>query len=131
MGQLDNTVLVFTTDNGAEMISFPDGGVTPFKGPEGRVLGRWLPLTAGRPLARPHQAGHGEKPADGRSRLGADAGRHCRRGKGDELKKKIEAGQYPGIVKTTLDGSDQRDYLEGKSEARVGKRRTVQGRAVR
>jgi arylsulfatase len=36
--------------------------------------------------------------------------------KGDALKKQIEAGQYPGIVKTTLDGVDQRDYLEGKSE---------------
>jgi arylsulfatase len=36
--------------------------------------------------------------------------------KDDELKKKIEAGQYPGIVKTTLDGIDLRDYLEGKSE---------------
>ncbi len=36
--------------------------------------------------------------------------------KGDGLKKQIEAGQYPGIVKTTLDGVDQRDYLEGKSE---------------
>jgi hypothetical protein len=36
--------------------------------------------------------------------------------KGDELKKQIEAGKYPGIVKTTLDGVDQRDYLEGKSE---------------
>jgi arylsulfatase len=36
--------------------------------------------------------------------------------KGDALKKQIEAGQYPGIVKTTLDRFDQRDYLEGKSE---------------
>ena len=36
--------------------------------------------------------------------------------KGDGLKKQIEAGQYPGIVKTTLDGVDQRDYLEGKSQ---------------
>ena len=35
--------------------------------------------------------------------------------KGDGLKKQIEAGQYPGIVKTTLDGVDQREYLEGKS----------------
>jgi arylsulfatase A-like enzyme len=35
---------------------------------------------------------------------------------GDGLKKQIQAGQYPGIVKTTLDGFDQRDYLEGKSE---------------
>src|SRR5260370_24603618 len=32
MGQLDNTVIAFTTDNGAEVITYPDGGVTPFKG---------------------------------------------------------------------------------------------------
>ena len=32
MGQLDNTIIVFTTDNGAETFTFPDGGVTPFKG---------------------------------------------------------------------------------------------------
>jgi len=36
--------------------------------------------------------------------------------KGDELKKMVEAGQYPGIVKTTLDGVDQRAYLEGQTE---------------
>src|SRR6202163_2417717 len=28
----DNTIVVFTTDNGAEVITFPDGGTTPFKG---------------------------------------------------------------------------------------------------
>jgi arylsulfatase len=38
--------------------------------------------------------------------------------KGDELKKQIEAGTYPGIVKTTLDGIDQRDFLEGKSPSK-------------
>ncbi len=32
MGELDNTIVVFTTDNGAEVITFPDGGVTPFRG---------------------------------------------------------------------------------------------------
>jgi arylsulfatase A-like enzyme len=32
MGQLNNTIVVFTTDNGAETITFPDGGTTPFKG---------------------------------------------------------------------------------------------------
>jgi hypothetical protein len=37
--------------------------------------------------------------------------------KGDELKKEVEAGQYKDIVKTTLDGIDQRDYLEGKSKS--------------
>jgi arylsulfatase len=28
----DNTVVVFTTDNGAEVMSWPDGGSTPFRG---------------------------------------------------------------------------------------------------
>ena len=32
MGQTNNTIVVFTTDNGAETQSFPDGGITPFKG---------------------------------------------------------------------------------------------------
>src|SRR6202162_5834013 len=32
MGQLDNTIVVFTTDNGAETFTYPDGGITPFKG---------------------------------------------------------------------------------------------------
>ena len=32
MGELDNTIIAFTTDNGAETITFPDGGTTPFKG---------------------------------------------------------------------------------------------------
>ena len=36
--------------------------------------------------------------------------------KGNELKDEIEKGAYPGIVKTTLDGVNQRDYLEGKSD---------------
>jgi arylsulfatase len=37
--------------------------------------------------------------------------------KGDALKNQIEAGKYKGIVKTTLDGVDQRDYLEGKGDS--------------
>src|SRR5262249_48026091 len=28
----DNTIVVFTTDNGAEVMSWPDGGSTPFRG---------------------------------------------------------------------------------------------------
>src|SRR5262249_16291359 len=37
MGQLDNTIVAFTTDNGAEAITFPDGGVTPFQGQKGEA----------------------------------------------------------------------------------------------
>jgi arylsulfatase A-like enzyme len=37
--------------------------------------------------------------------------------KGDALEKQIEAGTYPGIVKTTLDGVNQRAYLEGQGDS--------------
>jgi arylsulfatase len=32
LGVSDNTIVVFTTDNGAEVFTWPDGGTTPFKG---------------------------------------------------------------------------------------------------
>lgn len=32
LGIADNTIVVYTTDNGAEMMSWPDGGSTPFRG---------------------------------------------------------------------------------------------------
>ena len=32
LGIADNTIVVFTTDNGAEVMSYPDGGNTPFRG---------------------------------------------------------------------------------------------------
>jgi len=32
LGIADNTIVLFTTDNGAEVMSFPDGGQTPFRG---------------------------------------------------------------------------------------------------
>ena len=116
MGQLDNTIIVFTTDNGAESITFPDGGVTPFKGQKGEAWegGYRAPLVVRWP-------GH-IKPGTIKNQMFAAldwvptfvdiAGGPS----GDGLKKQIEAGKYPGIVKTTLDGFNQRQYLEGKSE---------------
>jgi len=116
MGQLDNTIVVFTTDNGAETVSYPDGGVTPFKGQKGEAWegGFRAPAVVRWP-------GH-IKPGTVYNQIFASldwvptfvdiAGGP----KGDGLKKQIEAGKYPGIVKTTLDGFDQRDYLEGKSD---------------
>ncbi len=32
LGIADNTIVIYTTDNGAEMMSWPDGGTTPFRG---------------------------------------------------------------------------------------------------
>jgi arylsulfatase len=116
MGQLNNTIVVFTTDNGAETQTFPDGGITPFKG---QKLTTWEGGMRAPALIRwPGVI----KPGTVFTEIFASldwvptfvdiAGGP----KGDGLKRQIEAGQYPGIVKTTLDGVDQRDYLEGKTE---------------
>ena len=37
-GLADNTIVVFTTDNGAENFTWPDGGQTPFAGGKGTAL---------------------------------------------------------------------------------------------
>ena len=37
MGEEDNTIVVFTTDNGTETFTWPDGGNTPFKGQKGTI----------------------------------------------------------------------------------------------
>jgi len=115
MGQLDNTIVVFTTDNGAETISYPDGGTTPFKGGK---LSTWEGgMRAPCVIRWPGHIKPGTVLNDIFSSLDwvptfvEIAGGP----KGDGLKKQIEKGEYPGIVKTTLDGVNQIDYLSGKS----------------
>jgi arylsulfatase len=116
MSELNNTIVVFTTDNGAEAISFPDGGVTPFKGQKGEaweggyrapMLVRWPGhIKAGVWTNQMFAA------LDWLPTLVEIAGGP----KGDDLKKQIEQGGYSGIVKTTLDGINQADFLLGKTE---------------
>ena len=38
IGEKENTIVVFSTDNGAEVFTWPDGGMTPFKGTKGTVM---------------------------------------------------------------------------------------------
>ena len=112
MGQLDNTIVVFTTDNGAETITYPDGGTTPFKG--GKLTtwegGMRVPCLVRWP-------GH-IKPGTVLNRyvLGPRLGAHVRRNRRRPQRRRAEEAdrgrvQYPGIVKTTLDGVNQIDYL--------------------
>jgi arylsulfatase len=116
MGQANNTIVVFTTDNGAENITYPDGGITPFRG--GKLTtwegGMRAPLVIRWPGVI--------KPGTIKNQMFASLDwlptfvEIAGGAKGNDLKKQIEAGQYPGIVKTTLDGVNQVDYLSGKSE---------------
>ena len=132
MGQTNNTIVVFTTDNGAETITFPDGGTTPFKG--GKLTtwegGMRAPMVIRWPgVIKPGTVKNDIFASlDWVPTLVDIAGGP----KGDGLKKQIEAGQYPGIVKTTLDGVDQSDYLEGKSKSRRAIRSsTIPARTLR
>jgi arylsulfatase len=115
MGQMDNTIVVFTTDNGAETVSYPDGGITPFKGQKGEAweggyrapcVIRWPGVIKPGTLFKQMFASQDWLPTFVEIAGGA---------KGNELKAQIEKGAYPGIVKTTLDGFNQLDYLTGKS----------------
>jgi len=38
LGQEENTIVVFTTDNGTELFTWPDGGTTPFAQSKGTVM---------------------------------------------------------------------------------------------
>jgi arylsulfatase len=38
IGEAENTIVIFTTDNGAEVFTWPDGGMTPFKATKGTVM---------------------------------------------------------------------------------------------
>ena len=116
MGQSDNTIVVFTTDNGAETITFPDGGTTPFKGGklstwEGGMRApmviRWPGVIQPGTVKNDIFASLDWLPTFVEIAGGA---------KGNELKQQIEAGSYPGIVKTTLDGVNQIDFLTGRSD---------------
>ncbi len=112
MGQLDNTIVVFTTDNGAENITFPDGGTTPFKG--GKLTtwegGMRAPLVMRWPgVIKPGTVKNDIFASlDWVPTLVDIAGGP----KGNALNEQIMAGKYPGIVKTKLDGVDQPDYLD-------------------
>jgi arylsulfatase len=37
-GEADNTIVIFTTDNGAEVFTWPDGGMTPFRATKGTIF---------------------------------------------------------------------------------------------
>jgi arylsulfatase A-like enzyme len=115
MGELDNTIVVFTTDNGAEVITYPDGGNTPFKGGklttwEGGMrapaLIRWPGKIKPGTVLNDIFASYDWMPTFVEIAGGA---------KGNALNEQIMAGKYPGIVKTKLNGVNQLDYLTGKS----------------
>ena len=123
MGQLDNTIVVFTTDNGAETFTFPDGGVTPFKGSKMNTWEGGMRAPMRHPLAGRHQAGHGEGRDLRLARLAAHARRHRRRPQGRRPQGANRGRQLPG---------HRQDHARRLQSARLpgGKDREVRARRL-
>ncbi len=113
MGIENNTILAFTTDNGAEVFTWPDGGMTPFAGAKGMILegGMRVPMIVRWPEKIPAgKVSNGIMSGlDWFPTLLAAAGDP---NIADELKKGKTLGDR--TYKVHLDGYDQTNLLTGK-----------------
>jgi arylsulfatase len=113
IGEADNTIVIFTTDNGAEVFTWPDGGMTPFKATKGTTFegGFRVPCIARWPgHIQPNRVENGIfSGLDWLPTLSAAAGNPNIT---DQLLKgvTIEGREY----KNHLDGYNQIDLLNGK-----------------
>jgi arylsulfatase len=119
LGIADNTVVIYTTDNGAETFTWPDGGTTPFRGEKNTnweggyrvpAMVRWPGLV--KPGTEINDVFSAE---DWVQTLVAAAGEPNIK---DKLLQGYEAGSK--TFKVHLDGYDQRELLASKED---GKRR--------
>ncbi len=113
----DNTIVVFTTDNGAEVYTWPDGGTTPFAGAKGEVTEgafRVPALIKWPGHVKPGSVSHGIMSGlDWFPTLVAAAGNP---NINDQLLKGVELdGQK---YKVHLDGYDQTDLITGQGPSK-------------
>jgi arylsulfatase len=113
LGEADNTIVVFTTDNGAEVFTWPDGGMTPFKASKGTIFegGFRVPAIIRWPgHVKPNTVETGIfSGLDWYPTLCAAAGNPNIT---DQLLKGVTLGDR--AYKNHLDGYNQTDLLEGK-----------------
>jgi arylsulfatase len=114
IGEADNTIVIFTTDNGAEVFTWPDGGMTPFKSTKGTVYegGFRVPCIARWPgHIKPGTVENGIfSGLDWLPTLAAAAGNPNIT---EQLLKGVKLGD--GTYKNHLDGYNQLALLEGKA----------------
>jgi arylsulfatase A-like enzyme len=112
IGEANNTIVVFTTDNGAEVFTWPDGGMTPFRATKGTVFegGFRVPCLIRWPgVIKPGTVENGIfSGLDWLPTLAAAAGNP---GITDQLLKGVTLGDR--TYKNHLDGYDQTALLKG------------------
>ena len=115
LGIADNTIVLFTTDNGAQILSWPDGGNTPFHGEKGTTWegGMRVPALARWPGVLKPGTVHNEVMAheDWMPTLIAAAG-------DPDLKQKLLKGYRVGdkTFKNHLDGYNFVPFFKGQVE---------------
>lgn len=113
LGVAEDTIVVFSTDNGAEKFTWPDGGETPFRGEKGGTWegGMRVPCVVRWPgVVKPGTVLNGIfSHEDWAVTLLAAAGE-------PDIKEKLAKGHVANgkTFKVHLDGYDQRDLLAGK-----------------
>ncbi len=113
IGEADNTIVIFTTDNGAEVFTWPDGGMTPFRATKGTIYegGFRVPCIARWPgVTKPGTVENGIfSGLDWLPTLAAAAGN-------PNITQQLLQGVNLGgrTYKNHLDGYNQTDLLAGK-----------------
>ena len=116
MGETNNTIVIFTTDNGAEVFTWPDGGMTPFKNTKGTVGegGFRVPAMIRWPgVIKPGVENGMFSGLDWLPTLAAAAGNPNIT---DQLLKGVQLGDR--TYKNHLDGYNQMDLLTGKGPSK-------------
>jgi arylsulfatase A-like enzyme len=113
IGEANNTIVIFTTDNGAEVFTWPDGGMTPFRATKGTVFegGFRVPAIIRWPgVVKPGTIENGIfSGLDWLPTLAAAAGVPDIK---EQLLKGVKLGDQ--TYKNHLDGYNQMDLLTGK-----------------
>jgi arylsulfatase A-like enzyme len=113
IGEAENTIVIFTTDNGAEVFTWPDGGMTPFRATKGTTFegGFRVPAIIRWPgKVKPGSVENGILSGlDWLPTLAAAAGNSEIT---DQLLKGVQLGDR--TYKNHLDGYNQMDLLLGK-----------------
>ena len=114
IGDADNTIVIFTTDNGAEVFTWPDGGMTPFRATKGTVFEGGFRVPAIIRWPAKIKPGTVENGIFSGSRLAADARwrRPAIRTSPQQLLQGVQLGER--TYKNHLDGYNQMDLLTGK-----------------